>query len=103
MSTRLVADVGGTNTRIALFDSHSSEFRALGTFRNRDYPTLEDVIAVWLASLPEAAPTQACIAIAALPSDDLVSMTNMDWSFSCKSIAAKFGFQKLRVRQKVKL
>jgi len=96
MSTRLVADIGGTNTRIALFDSQSNEFRALDTFRNRDYPSLEDVIAVWLGSLTEAAPTQACIAIAALPSDDLVSMANMDWSFSCKGIAAKFGFRKFR-------
>jgi len=96
MSTRLAADVGGTNTRIALYDSTTNEFRALATFTNRDYPNFEDVIAQWLTDLAEPAPVHACIAMAAIPSGDMVTMTNMDWSFSCKSIAARFGFTDFR-------
>ena len=96
MSTRLAADVGGTNTRMALYDSSSNEFRALATFTNRDYKNFEDVVAQWLGDLKEQAPVQACIAIAAIPSDDKISMTNMDWSFSCKDIAARFGFTDFR-------
>lgn len=96
MSTRLVADVGGTNTRIALYDSSENEFRALATFTNRDYQNFEDVIAQWLTTLTEPPPTQACIAIAAIFKGDLVSMTNMDWAFSCKAITARFNFSGLR-------
>ena len=96
MTMRLIADVGGTNTKIALYDSGSNEFRALATFTNRDYEDFEDVIAKWLADLKEAAPVQACIAIAAMPSGDTISMTNMDWSFSSKAIAAQFGFTRFR-------
>ncbi|MBE9540667.1 MAG: glucokinase [Proteobacteria bacterium] len=96
MATRLAADVGGTNTRIALFDLEANKFRALKTYINRDYASFQDVIAQWLTGLEEAAPSQACIAIAAVPSDDLVSMTNMNWSFSCKALAAEFRFRNFR-------
>ncbi len=96
MSPRLVADIGGTNTRIALFDSHLAEFRHLVTYTNRDYPHFEDVIATWLASLPETAPDRACVAIAALLARDQVVMTNMEWSFSRSAIARRFGFKRIR-------
>ncbi|MBT4523213.1 MAG: glucokinase, partial [Halieaceae bacterium] len=44
MSSRLVADIGGTNSRLALFDTESNEFRALGEYINSDFDSLEDVI-----------------------------------------------------------
>lgn len=95
-SPRLVADVGGTNTRIALFDPKLNELRALHKYINRDFSCLEDIIAHWLAQLAEARPRIGCIAVAAAPSDDHVSMTNIDWSFSCRELASRFGFSQLR-------
>lgn len=92
---RLVADVGGTNTRIALFDPAAGELRALGEYRNRAFANFEDVIASWLETLGEPAPGDCCIAVAAPPSADLVTMFNMDWSFSCSAVARRFGFQRL--------
>lgn len=89
---RLVADVGGTNTRIALFDPARAEFRALSTFINREFARLEDIIALWLADLAEPVPETCCIAVAAPPSADRVIMSNMDWSFSCSELASAFGF-----------
>ncbi len=96
MPSRMAADVGGTNTRVALYDSDSGEFRALATFNNHDYPHFEDVIAAWMNTLAEPTPTEGCIAIAAVPQGDTISMTNMDWSFSRSAIASKFGFSHLR-------
>lgn len=96
MTIRLAADVGGTNTRIALFDARENVFRKQASFLNCDYTGLEDVIANWLDNLGEEAPTLACIAIAAIPSGDKISMTNLNWSFSCKAIAKKFGFKRFR-------
>ncbi len=93
---RLVADVGGTNTRMALFDEQSRELQAAATYINRDYDSFEAVIAHWLAQLESAPPAQACIAVAAPPSDDQVAMINMDWSFSIADIARTFGFEKVR-------
>ncbi|MEH6571287.1 MAG: glucokinase [Halioglobus sp.] len=94
LNTRLVADVGGTNTRIALYDPQTDEFRALKTYQNQEYHRFEQVIDTWLGTLTEGQPNQACIAVAAAPSEDQVTMLNMDWSFSCSGIAQQFGFSK---------
>lgn len=93
--TRMVADVGGTNTRIALFDPAAGKLRALTVFKNRDYSRFEDVISAWLGNLDEPAPQQCCIAVAAPPSQDLVTMSNIDWSFSCSELARRHGFRRL--------
>ncbi|MCP5128216.1 MAG: glucokinase [Pseudomonadales bacterium] len=93
---RVVADVGGTNTRLALFDPSRNEIRALSTYINREFALLEDIFTHWLDNLGEQPPTACCIAVAAPPSDDQVTMSNMDWSFSCSELATRFGFRQLR-------
>ena len=62
---RLVADIGGTNSRLALFDTQSNELRALRTYLNRDYRQFQDIIATWLNDLAESPPTECCFAVAA--------------------------------------
>ncbi|TDG15541.1 glucokinase [Seongchinamella unica] len=94
-NTRMVADVGGTNTRIALFDEQLNEFRAVSSFSNRDHQSLSHVINHWRQQLDEAWPTAACIAAAAPPSGDQVSMINIGWSFSLKEMAREFEFSQL--------
>ncbi|MEP4486390.1 MAG: glucokinase [Halioglobus sp.] len=93
---RLVADVGGTNTRIALFDGKLRELRAVANYNNNDYDSLEPIIQHWLGQLDAPPPTQACLAVAAPPSDDRVTMINLDWSFSITELARTFGFKQLR-------
>jgi len=94
---RLVADVGGTNTRLALFDPATEALRALHTYKNRDHTGLEDIIGLWLASLDEPAPHTCCIAAAAPPSgNDQVTMINIGWSFSCEALARRFNFSSIR-------
>jgi glucokinase len=93
--TRLVADVGGTNTRLALFDPGADELRAVRTYENRDHARFEDIIACWLQSLDEPPPTTCCIAVAAPPAGDRVTMVNINWSFSCRDMARRFGFTRL--------
>lgn len=93
---RLVADVGGTNCRLALFDPLANELRSLSTYINRDYGQFEDIIAAWLDALAEPRPTDCCLAVAAPPFDDRVTMLNIDWSFSRRELAERFGFSQLR-------
>jgi glucokinase len=92
---RLVADVGGTNTRLALFDPRTNELRAVAAYINREHERFEDIITLWLGTLDEPAPTVCCIAVAAPPAGDQVTMINIDWSFSCRELAANFGFSRL--------
>lgn len=88
----MVADVGGSNTRLALFDPAAGELRALVAYDNRDYQRFEDIISSWLQSLEEPAPTTCCIAVAAPPAGDQITMVNINWSFSCRDMAQRFGF-----------
>lgn len=93
--TRLVADVGGTNTRLAVYDTEHDEFRHVARFTNSEYASLAAVIDSWRGALNEALPTTACLAIAAPPGDDVVTMFNIGWSFSCRDLATQFGFDRL--------
>ena len=95
-SNRLVADIGGTNSRLALYDPVRDELRSLCTYINRDYAQFEDIVRDWLQALPEPRPGECCLAVAAPPFDDRVSMINMDWSFSLGAMAQRFGFAQLR-------
>jgi glucokinase len=92
---RMVADIGGTNTRIGRFNPDDDTLGSVTTFTNRDYSSLQEVIAHWLNALEEKKPTVGCLAVAAPLSTDRVDMVNMDWSFSRQEIAAQFDFQQI--------
>lgn len=94
--TRLVADIGGTNSRLALYDPNTHELRSLRTYTNRYFARFEDVITAWLEALAEPQPTTCCLAVAAPPFDDRVTMINIDWSFSLGELAQRYGFLQLR-------
>lgn len=93
---RLVADIGGTNSRLALYDPAADELRSLHAFSNRDYGGFEEVLDAWLQGLPEKRPSAGCLAIAAPPFDERVTMLNIDWTISLPDLAARFGFARLR-------
>ncbi|MEZ5570499.1 MAG: glucokinase [Halioglobus sp.] len=95
-ATRLVADIGGTNCRLALFDPCTNSLHFRRSYINRDYRQFEDIVAAWLRTLDAPQPKDCCLAVAAPPFDDRVKMLNIDWSFSLRDIAARFGFSHLR-------
>ncbi|MEM9257464.1 MAG: glucokinase [Pseudomonadota bacterium] len=92
---RIVADIGGTNTRLALFDQERGELSQRSSYLNADYGCLEDIVDEWLQQLAGAPPAAACFAIAAPPFDDNIRMTNLDWRFSRSELSTKFAFQPL--------
>lgn len=94
--TRLVADIGGTNSRLALFDLSSGELRAQINYLNSDFSGFEEVVADWLQQLEEPVPDTCCLAIAAPPFADRINMLNIDWSFSLRELATRFGFSRIR-------
>ncbi len=93
--SRMVADVGGTNTRIAKLDGGAGQLQELRTYNNRDFSSLEAIMDHWLESLQGPRPDTCCIAVAAAPSRDRVTMVNIDWSFSCTELARRFRFSRV--------
>ncbi len=76
----LAGDVGGTNVRLALFDSHCSDLvmRTQQDYHTRDYASLEDVITGFLAKHP-AQVEAACFGVAGPVLKNRVSATNLAW------------------------
>ena len=93
-ATRMVGDIGGTNTRLALFDAQANQLRFQCNYRNRDYDSLADIIFAWLHDLSRKLPEEACLAVAAPPFDDEVRLLNIDWRFSPRELAKQFGFSR---------
>ena len=72
--TILVADVGGTNTRLALGEENGLGLRNVQHFQNDEYHSLYDVIADY-----QSEPINTiCVAMAGPVSEDQGSLTNRD-------------------------
>jgi glucokinase len=74
----LVADIGGTNTRVALADGRVVRPASVRRFRNADYPGLEPLLGEYLAEA-QIACGGACIAAAGPVRDGVARMTNLPW------------------------
>ena len=83
----VVADVGGTNTRVAL----ANERRLLGDtirrYRNSDFPGLESVIRQFVTDEDNVDARAACVAVAGPVRDGRATLTNLDWTIDAKMLA----------------
>ncbi len=92
--TVLVADVGGTNARLALGQGGRLLPDTLVRLANDDWPSFEAVLDAYLAGRP--VPSAMCIAIAGpvtgTPAGGAAgSLTNRDWAFDSAALAARSG------------
>ena len=86
----LVADVGGTNTRVALARGARIREAGLRRYRNAAFDGLEDVLRAYLAEAG-AVPEAACIALAGPVGDGAAQMTNLDWHVTEAGLAEAIG------------
>lgn len=75
----LVADIGGTNTRVALADGARVRPQTIRRYRNGDHAGLAGLLSAYLAEETQAAPSGACVAVAGPVRDGAARMTNLDW------------------------
>jgi glucokinase len=87
----LVADVGGTNTRVALTDAGRVRESTIRRYRNASYPALEPVLKEYLASQDGVVPEATCVAVAGPVRDGHGRLTNRDWSMTEPSIGGATG------------
>ena len=92
---RLIGDIGGTNTRLALIQS-GTEWTAMRSFSNEDYPSLEAVIRDYLADR-NARPDAAAFAVAGPVRGGRVRLTNRGWTIDSAHLKDRFGLDHCRV------
>ena len=90
MADLLVADIGGTNTRLAVLQDRQlpSEPRV---FRNAEYPSFESILSEF-AGFTGALPDRAAFAVAGPVSNNAVQMTNLGWMLNAMQLTEEFGF-----------
>jgi glucokinase len=87
----LVADIGGTNTRVALADGRKLVPGTVRRYANADYPGLETVLRRYIADEGGVDPKAACIAVAGPVRDGRATLTNLDWTMDHETLARATG------------
>jgi len=94
----LVADIGGTNCRLALARFGSSEIHAPVSYAVAEYADLRDAIRAYLARDPSRRGlTWAVIAVAGPIENDAVNLTNHSWRIAASEISAAFSIPHVRL------
>lgn len=83
----LVADIGGTNTRVALADGVRLLPETIRRYRNAEFPGLETVLARYLEEEGKVDCAGACVAVAGPVHDGVGTLTNLDWTIDEATIA----------------
>ncbi len=91
----LLADIGGTNSRLALAGADGRPAHTL-IIENDSVPNLEGAIERYLAETG-ARPGAAVLAVAGPLEGEEVALTNRAWRFRPGELARRFGFAKLRL------
>ena len=82
----LVADIGGTNIRLATTDKYNN-LNDIETYQCQNFPHLSNVIYQYLSDKKLLnSRVNACLAIACPVDTDAISMTNFPWQFSQKQL-----------------
>jgi len=88
--TLLVADVGGTNTRIALIHE-GRKVTGLERYENAGFDCFDDVLSRYAEAHGLTGLTGCCIALAGPVTSGRARLTNRDWTFDGKAIAARLA------------
>jgi len=86
----LIADVGGTNIRLAMLDDGIQSH--LECFKCDDFESLETVVAHYLETKQDIIVVDACFGIAGPVHGEVFTMTNLGWTFSVQSLKDSIGF-----------
>src|SRR5262245_38793930 len=96
--TDLVADIGGTNARVAF--RNDGDLSEAYLRRTADFPSLtallRDVI-----SEADAKPLRAALAVAGPITGDVVKLTNLPWEFSAEALRRELNLKTLLVENDV--
>ena len=87
----LVADIGGTNTRVALADGVSVRQASIRRYANAEFSDLESVLRRYLDETATASVSGVCVAAAGPVRDGVASMTNLDWTITGPGLTAATG------------
>ncbi|SFC58787.1 glucokinase [Tropicimonas isoalkanivorans] len=87
----LLADIGGTNTRVALSRNGEVVQGSVRHYPNREFTALEPVLRLYLSETGTETPAAACLAMAGPVREGVGRMTNLDWTLDTATLAHATG------------
>ena len=91
----IIADIGGTNMRVALIDAQGN-IANITIYACADYISLAEVLTDFITQQQLVGKkVNACLAIACPVDKDLIVMTNLPWQFSQTQLKAELQFNEL--------
>lgn len=87
----LLADIGGTNTRVALEQGGVIDRATIRRYANAENPDLSAILRTYLAEVAVASCKGACVAVAGPVQDGRAEMTNLDWVITPEAVAEATG------------
>jgi glucokinase len=77
----LAGDIGGTNTRLALYRDDAGRLTLIhsATYESRAFSTLEEIVVRFLQTSRLEPPSSACFAVAGAVVGGQVRTTNLPW------------------------
>ncbi|WP_420325045.1 glucokinase [Mameliella sp.] len=92
----VVADIGGTNTRVALCRDGQVQGDSIRRFRNSENAGIEPILDSYLAE-QQVAPIGVCVDMAGPVHDGVGTLTNLDWTVDSASLKARTGAARVAV------
>lgn len=92
----VIADIGATSARCALYRAGDSEASGLEVFLNDDFADARQLLSSYLEAA-DAKPRFGAVAIAAPLSGDDIQMTNRPWCFNRLELARQLGLETLHL------
>lgn len=86
----LAGDVGGTHTRLALYDGETMVARE--TYISADYPDLAPVVSRFLKEGGHPTPDAGCVGVAGPVRHGRVRLTNVSWQLDAEELGEALGF-----------
>ena len=98
MTLAILADIGGTNTRVALADGTAVRPSSIARYSNADYKSrgqdIAQILRDYLATTG-ARPDGVCVAAAGPVQDGVASMTNLDWVMDSAKLGTATGARRV--------
>lgn len=88
---QLVADIGGTNTRVALADSGVLRQGSIRKYPNAGRAGLTEILRQYLRETAQTGCAGICVAVAGPVRDGVARMTNLDWEITAADLAEVGG------------
>ncbi|MEL6551509.1 MAG: ROK family protein [Pseudomonadota bacterium] len=93
----LVADIGGTNTRVALADGRRVIKETIRKYPNAKYPGLESILKEYVSAEDGVDTAACCVAIAGPVRDGVGSLTNLNWTIDKDMLRRATGAETVAV------